>query len=524
MEKKLFVGTGKPLETLVDIWRFAVEKFPERPAAIYHDRTYSYLDLQESVWNLSAALRNRFGVQRGDRVAIAMPNCIEFVIGYWAIVISGGIVVPINTRLRAEGACAILESTAADPLLVHRDTPRAAERHPDGVRVIGAGMDEDRDARFEDLIEESVPFSPVDVSGDDIAIIMHTSGTTGAPKGAIVSHGDLMFNVARTITAHSCVADDVHLLASPMFHCTACYSILPTSAYLGSSVVVASRPDIAELVDLIERHRVTTFLGVPSLFHFLAVLPGLEERDLTQLRLIAYAGSHMPRRTIELLHERFPGAALRNFFGLTETISVTNVLYEQDALTKADSVGRPLPDVRMKIADEDGRGLPPGEVGEICFGKENVVGGYWGRPDLMEEAMIDGWFGTGDLGMVDGKGYLYLKGRKKDMIIVAGENVYAAEVENAILSHEKVSEVAVVPVAARAPLSYLGEQVKAFVVPAPGQNLTEHDVKRHCVSNLDGYKVPHIVRIVGSLPRNPSGKVLKEVLEETEGVTNVGRE
>ena len=365
---------------------------------------------------------------------------------------------------------------------------------------------------YDELLTGSSDFDDTPVAEDDLAIIMHTSGTTGVPKGAMMTHGDLLFNVKNTIIAHGFRHEDVHMLVVPMFHCTALYSVLPTSAYLGSSFVVAPRTDIREFVTLIQDHKITAFIGVPTLFYFLTTFKALDQYDLSSLKLIAYAGSMMPPQTIRRLREKFPNVELRNFFGMTETISVTHVLPSEDALSHAESIGKLLPDVAAKVIDDDGNEAGPGVVGELCFRKENVIGDYWGRPGLLQESMVDDWFRTGDYAMVDEDGYFYLKGRKKEMIIVGGENVYALEVENRILTNEKVMEVAVVGVPATGPRAYLGELVKAVVVPKAGQELKELEVKRHCAEIFPSYKVPQIVEFRDKLPRNPSGKVLKREL------------
>ena len=215
------------------------------------------------------------------------------------------------------------------------------------------------------------------------------------------------------------------MLALPMFHCTALYSLLPSSAYLGSTLAIAPRPDRTELLDLMESARVTTFLGPPTLFAMLAMGDDLGERDTSSLRLIAYAGSPMHPDTIRRLRALAPHVALRNFFGLTETTSVTHVLPAGDALSHAESVGKPLPEVRAIIADAAGQELPPGATGELCIHRANVIPGYWGQPDRLEESFRGDWFRTGDRAHMDEDGYLYVHGREKDVIIVGGENVIA---------------------------------------------------------------------------------------------------
>jgi acyl-CoA synthetase (AMP-forming)/AMP-acid ligase II len=303
------------------------------------------------------------------------------------------------------------------------------------------------------------------------------------------------------------------MLVIPLFHCTACYSAVPTAVYLGSTIVIAPRPNAPELAQLIQDHAITTFLGVPTLFHLFVTLKRLSEFDLSSLRMICYSGSPMPRQTIEKLRERFPSIHLHNFFGLTETISNTHVLPSADAIARAGSVGKALPGIGMRIADENDQDLPPGTIGELCMRRENVIREYWRQPGLLDESITaDGWFRTGDLAYVDDEGYVYLRGRSKDMIIVAGENVYAMEVESVLVQHEKVLEAAVVGVEATGARAYMGEVVKAVIVPEEGVEISDAEIKKHCAKSLATYKIPQIVEFRNELPRTPSGKVMKRAL------------
>jgi len=265
-------------------------------------------------------------------------------------------------------------------------------------------------------------------------------------------------------------------------------------------------------VQLIETHRCTTFIGVPTLFHLFVNDPRAAEANLDSLRLIAYSGSPMPVRTIGQLRDRFPGIALHNFFGLTETISITHVLPSINAADRPDSIGKPLPEIDTRIIDDAGNDVPRGEIGELCFRRGNIIPGYWNRPGLLEESVVDGWFRTGDFARVDDDGFFYVHGRKKDMIIVAGQNVYALEVEKIIYTHPGVRDAAVIGIPATGVRAALGELVKAVVVPQPGERLSELDIKRHCSQHLASYKVPQVVEFRDELPRNAAGKVLKRDL------------
>ncbi|MBI3921000.1 MAG: AMP-binding protein [Armatimonadetes bacterium] len=505
------------LNCVRDLWDNNQLKFPNKTAVIFEGQSLTYREVSGPIDRLRAFLEQECGVKQGDRVTVLAPNCLQFYIAYWAIMKLGGVVVPVNVRLRGEEMRYILDNSDAEVFFVHKDLWEHAKEVLPGCPNIKAilSMDfaENSTIPFEEAIRyPTILKSQPSIAPEDLAIVMHTSGTTGQPKGAMMRHCDLLFNLRMTIIAQSFRHEDIHLLFVPFFHASALYSILPSSAYLGSTVLIAPRPEVRELATLIQTHKATTFFGVPTLFHFLTTMKELDTFDLSSLRLIAYAGSMMPVQTIQRLRQKFPHVELHNFFGLTETISMTHVLPDCDVESHPESIGKLLPEVWQKIIDDDGNETPAGVVGELCFMKENVIPGYWKRPGLLEEAMVEGWFRTGDLAMVDEDGYVYLKGRKKEMIIVGGENVYALEVENVLLSHVKVQEAAIIGVPATGARTYLGEVVKAFVVLRPGETITELEVKRHCAERLASYKVPQLVEFRDALPRNPGGKVMKRLL------------
>lgn len=509
------------LRHIPDYWDNSVRKFPNSPAAICRGRTHTYADLDDQIGRLAGYLRDELGVGRGDRVAIALPNCVECLTLYWATLRLGAIVAPVNIRLRDEELAFVIKNIGPRVVAVHGETPaavwEAVASCEDVEGVIGveatatAGPDKSR-PYAEAAAHESPASTHPDLAPDDVAIILHTSGTTGEPKGAMMTHEALGFNVRNAIFAHSFRHEDVHLLVIPFFAPTASYSLLPSSAYLGSCICVAPRPDIGETIELVGGHRCSTFIGVPTLFHLLVQDPRLDDADLSALRLIAYSGSPMPARTIARLRERFPGVSLHNFFGLTETISITHVLPSINAADHPDSIGKELPEIQTRIVDEQGIEVARGEVGELCFRRGNIIPGYWNRPGLLEESISDGWFRTGDWARVDEDGFFYVQGRKKDMIIVAGQNVYALEVEKVIYTHDKVRDAAVIGVPATGVRAALGELVKAVVAPQPGEDLSELEIKRHCSEHLPSYKVPQIVEFRDELPRNAAGKVLKREL------------
>ena len=510
--------SGVPLHSIRDVWYHNLEKFASKPAVIYEGTSYTYreCDLLSDRLRREFAARCDFG--KGDRVAVASPNCLGYFITYWAVIKSGGVVVPVNTRLATREREHVLAQSDAQILVVHSSvwqglrqalSERCPVQHVVGIEFGEAGV-----TRFESLLEEGGGYDcHPDIAEEDLAIIMHTSGTTGRPKGAMMRHGDLLFNNKLAVYAHGLRHEDVHLLVVPMFHATALYSLLPTSALLGSTIVLARDSRPSYLAKLIEEQRVTTFFAVPMLLGQLCQFGDLDKYDLESLRLIAYAGATMPVATIRRLRGLFPHAMLHNFFGLTETISMTHVLPSRDALVRPESIGKLLPQVSQRIMDEDGRDVGTGQVGKLHFHRTNVICGYWKEPGRLEQSVKGDWFDTGDLAAVDEEGYVYLKGRGKDMIIVGGENVYALEVERCIMTHEGVMDAAVVGVPATGVRIHLGELVKAVVVAGPGADLDEADIKRHCAQNLASYKVPHVVEFRPELPRNPGGKVLKRLLK-----------
>ncbi len=500
-------------QSIIELLDAAVERYDERVAAIHSGDSFTYRELAELIERFSRHLRERFAAGPGDRVALVMPNCLHSVVCYLGVIRTGAIAVPVNIRLKPEEMRFILGDVGARVVIAHGRTWATVSEAMQGLADIDALIGVDLDAPgvvpVGELTEPGAPDFDVPRMGpDDIAAIIYTSGTTGLPKGAMISHGNVLFNVKSTISGHGFRPDDVHILVVPLFHVTGLNTILPTSLHLGSTVIITDRTNPSDLLDLIEAHRATTFFSVPTTMILLTRLTDIGERDLSSLRLVAYSGAPMPVQTIERLRELLPGVALHNFFGLTETTSVTTVLPDEFAISHAESIGRLVPGLEARIVDDAGGDLPPGEVGELLIRGSSVVAGYYERPEATAEAIVDGWLHTGDTALMDADGFIFLRGRTKEMIIVAGENVYPVEVENLLTRHPGILEAAAIG----APHPVLGEVVKAVVVRQPGAELDEREVKRHCTRGLASFKVPQIVEFVDALPRNPSGKVVKREL------------
>ncbi len=489
------------MRDLSELWGNAVEQFGDRTAAIFEGEETSYAELDRMIGAFATSLRN-LGVERGDRVALLMPNCLHSIICYLGAVRAGATALPVNIRLKPEEMRFILGDAAPTLAVIHeRVWGTASQAIDESLKVVGVGLDDDWVIPAEALLNEE-PLTPHEAGRDDVAAIIYTSGTTGLPKGAMITHSNVLFNVEATISGHGFRPDDVHILAVPLFHVTGLNTIMPTAFHQGARVVVTAQVSPRDILRLIEQHGATTWFGVPTTMILLSQLPDIDGFDLTSLRLIAYSGAPMPVRTIAKLREMFPGVKLHNFFGLTETTSCTTVLPDEQAIERAESIGRAAPGIELRIDAE------PGEVGELLVRAPSVVPGYYDRPDATAEAIVDGWLHTGDTAIIDDEGYVFLKGRQKEMIIVGGENVYPIEVENVLTRHPAVAEVAAVG----APHKVFGEVVRAVVVLRPEAEADARELKRHCVEHVASYKVPQIIEFRESLPRNPSGKVVKRLL------------
>lgn len=479
-------------------------------------RALSFEALQASSERVGAALQSRFGIKAGQHVAILLPNCVEILPIYFGILRAGATFVPINARLKADEFQFILQDSEAQAVFVHPATWKPAQ---EGLKqlgwtrpVIAVGFDAlpEGTIPFTEILTDTSALSPLPpATPDDVAAIIYTSGTTGRPKGAMLTHGNILYNIESTIAGHGFKSSDIHLLIVPLFHVTGLNTIMPTALFQGSSMVVSASIDPEEVVDTIARYKCTTFVGVPTTFYLLANLKSLDLGKLASVRIICYSGAPMSPLTIQRLREMFPKVELHNFYGLTETTSVSTVLPDSQAVARAESVGLPPPGLQLAIMDDHDNILPAGELGELCIKGASVLKGYFKRPEASAEAIRNGWFHSGDTAYIDSEGYVFLRGRKKELIIVAGENVYPIEVENALCAHPAVQEAAVFG----KPDAALGEVVHAAVVIRPGQSLTERELRAFAAQRLAAFKQPRTIAILDKLPRNPSGKVMKRDLK-----------
>jgi fatty-acyl-CoA synthase len=469
------------------------------------DRTFA--DVDARVTRLANALADR-GVTAGDRVALLMGNSMEFVEGLYAGWRLGAIVVPVNFRLVAREVAFILDDSGATAVVVDAElTPLLPAEAVGIVIVTGDGGD------YDDVLAAASPEPPaVDVPDDAPALIMYTSGTTGRPKGAVLSHFNLVMQTFNSMVMQRIGGrDEVWYANFPLFHIGGLVGILPYVMAGGRSVILPSGSwDAAATVDELEREGVTgcAFVGM----QWDEVCDAAAGRvDRLNLRRVSWGAAGTPAHVLRKMHRTFPGVQILSFFGQTEMSPVTTVLLAEDAERKQGSVGRPIINVEARIVDDDMHDVGPGEVGEIVYRGPTVMLGYWNMPEADAQAFAGGWFHSGDLCRMDDEGYVYVVDRKKDMIISGGENIYCPEVEAAVVEHPAVAEVAVIGV----PSEKWGETPLAVVVPAdPAAPPTTEEIVAWCREHLASYKKPSQVVVVDALPRNATGKVVKLALRE----------
>lgn len=479
-------------------------------------RRYTYEALGARVDRAAAALQHLLGVQKGDRIAVLAYNCPETLELVFAAGKIGAIVVPLNFRLAVPELAYILADAAPKVFVYGPEFSDAARELLREVPVefpvpyAPGGFA----ACYEDLLESAAASEgPVkaEISLDDPHLILYTSGTTGRPKGAVLTHGTITWNAVNTQVGWDLRHDDVTITHTPFFH-TGGLNVLTTPLmHRGGTVVLMRAFDAAESLRIIERERCTVVFAVPTMFQMMLDTPAFDTVDLSSVRFFITGGAPCPVSLIEAYSKR--GLTFKQGYGLTEAGPNCFTLDAKDAVRKAGSVGFPNMHVDVRVVTEDGADAGPDEVGELLIRGPHVIPGYWRNPDASAQALRGGWLHTGDLVRRDAEGYTYIVDRKKDMFISGGENVYPAELERILAGHPDIAEAAVIGV----PHPKWGEVGRAIVVVRPGCTVTERDVLAFLDVRMARYKIPKSVVFVSELPRNPGGKVLKPVLRERYG-------
>lgn len=493
-------------------------------ALVDGDKQFTYKEFNERVNRLANALI-KCGLNKGEKVAFMANNCHELAEGYFAVAKAGLIMVPINARFRADEIAYTLNHVESNVLIYQEQLRTIIKQASPTLKTINQvfviGHVNDDKNEYEQLIKENSPDEPdVPVNREDIAMIMYTSGATGTPKGVIMNHRNLLATTNTQTLDLRIVPEDINLLVMPMFHAGGLWPLL-AHAYRGAKTIILPRFDEENVLQMIEKERITFLNLVPTTLRRIAIRPDLRKYDLSSLRVLMYAGAPIPLHQLkEAMHILGPH---RFFTGLGATEAgcggILSFSTHEHALAldgpladKLGSVGRDAMNMEVRIVDEQGKELSPGQVGEIVVRGDEIAVGYWKMPEDTATTFKDGWLHNGDLGYRDEDGYVFIVGRKKDIIISGGENISSVEVEDAVSQHPAVAEVAVIGV----PDEEWGEAVKAVVALKLDfkDKITEADLMEFCRPKLAGYKRPRSIDFVGELPKNVVGKIDKASLKQ----------
>ncbi len=466
--------------SLLDMFLASVDRHPDRECiVVLGGERVTYRQLWDRSARVAGGLRAA-GVQPGDRVANRHGNGLEWCLGFWGTLMAGAVVVPVNTRFSETEVSYVVTDAGADVVLVP-DSPL-----PDGE-----------------------PYVAADAGHKTVAALMYTSGTTGFPKGAMVTHENFLSNIETCIRAMH-IAPDVdvrNLISVPLFHATGCNSQLLPTIRLGGAAVIMPAFEVQALLRATVDERINVLTSVPAIFWLAMNQPNFSDFDMSGVGWCMYGGAPTAPDVIARLRAYFPNARLGNGFGLTETSSVSTFLPNEYAELRPETVGFAAPPVEVDVRDPD----PVTGVGELLIRGQNVVAGYWNKPEKTAETFVDGWLHTGDLARIDDDGFVQIVDRLKDMICRGGENVYCVEVENVLAQHPGVYEAAVLGV----PDEMMGEKVGAVVVPLPGAEPDPQDIRAFVKERIADYNAPQFISFRGEpLPRNPAGKVLKPLLRK----------
>ncbi|MFC0596158.1 long-chain fatty acid--CoA ligase [Thermus composti] len=538
---------GVPAEIEVPekpLWHFleqSAQRFSKNIALDFLGKTLTY----EALWDLARRFAQGLKdleVAPGDRVAIMLPNTPQFVIAFYGTLLAGGVGVNVNPLYTPRELRHQLKDAGAETLVIlDHLLPRflEVEKEVPVKRVVVTGIRDflpfpknllyplkaKRDGlplgfpkregffAFTHLLKRP-PATPHPAKPDDLALLQYTGGTTGLSKGAMLTHKNLVANVlqidAWDPTSRELLGKGVMLGALPFFHVYGMTVAMNYGLFSGYKIVLLPRPEIGPIVEAIEKHGVTHFPGVPTLYVAFNNFPGIEKRNVKSIRICLSGAAPLPVEVAKRFEE-ITGARLIEGYGLSEASPVTHC-NPVEGVVKKGSIGMPLPSVEAKVVDEEGKEVPIGEVGELIVKGPNVMKGYWNRPEETQKALKDGWLYTGDMAKMDEDGYFYIVDRKKDMIIAGGYNIYPREVEEVLYQHPAVQEAAVVGV----PDPYRGETVAAFIVLKPEYRgkVTEKDIEAFCRQNLAAYKVPRIIQFRESLPKSSVGKILRRELRD----------
>jgi acyl-CoA synthetase (AMP-forming)/AMP-acid ligase II len=488
-------------------------RHPDRPALIFEDVERSYGQLDREVNKYANALLS-LGVQKGDRVAVLSPNSDRFILALYGAFKVGAIVSPFNPRSTARELAYLLEDSGASVLLFGGDTVTAVRNLAKLEQTHAAqALSLDGADGFDDFahLASSMPDSDpeVDVREDDDCMIIYTSGTTGKPKGALFDHHRLLW-VGHAVSAIGVNSFDRHLHVAPMYHCAELVLFVLTGFSMGTTHVVLPAFEPVAVLDALELHKITVFLGVPAMYQMMLMVPDLDRRDMSHWRVGFFGAAPMPPTAVTKLVAAFPHVDFFQLCGPTEGGPTGIYSTPEEVAARPDATGRwPITNAEVRLVDPDGNDVPTGVTGEIILRGETVMKGYWNKPEATADAIRDGWLHTGDVAVRDADGFITIVDRLKDMIITGGRNVYSIEVENALAGHPDVQDVAVV---GRVHPTF-GETIVAIVTPVAGGDVSLDELRTYASEYVADYKLPREL-IIRDIPRNLSGKILKHVLRK----------
>jgi acyl-CoA synthetase (AMP-forming)/AMP-acid ligase II len=512
-----------------DFLNIATAICPDKTAIVFEGKRYTFSQLSERVNRLANGLL-KLGVKKGDRVAFLQVNCNQCVETYFAVSKTGAIYLPLNFRAKEKELSYMLNTAEATILLAgDRYLPLVNSIRPEIKSLKHVVSIESKQADmlyYEDIISSSPADEVVtEIDEHDTTMLMYTAGTTGFPKGVMLSHNSFSIYVLENVTPADPESAESNILTVPLYHVAGIQAMM-AAIYGGRTLVMERQFEAQEWMELVQKEKANRAMMVPTMLKQLMDHPEFSKHDLSSLKVITYGAAPMPLPVIRKALEVFPGVSFINAFGQTETASTITALGPEDhiisgteeekekKLKRLASIGRPMSDVEMKVVDESGKTLPPGEVGEILARGPRVMSGYWRDEEKTKKTIDkDGWVHTGDVGYMDEDGYYFLAGRSSDIIIRAGENISPEELENVIREHPKVEDVAVIGV----PDETWGEEPRAVVIPKKGVKVTEEEIMEYCRQNLASFKRPRSVIFVDDLPRNPMGKLVKREIREKYG-------
>jgi long-chain acyl-CoA synthetase len=504
--------------SIKEFFKNTVSRFGEKDALFMEDKRMTYRELDETSNRLMASLQILYGIEKGDRIAVLLCNSLEFAIIVLACIKSGAIMVPVNTKLKAPEVSYILCHSKPKVLICDQELLPLIEECkekdekviPYTKSMITTGESTASVKSLASLISEKQRLQEVGIAETDPAFILYTSGTTGRPKGAVISHINVIHTVMHYQQSFHATDEIRTILAVPIFHVTGLVARFLLILYLGGSMVIMKRYQNETYIKKCYDFKANFVSNVPTIFVMMATSPLLKEYSFDFVKIVGFGGSPIYQQTLEKLREIFPNATYRNVYGATETSSPTTIMPASYPMTKATSVGKPVETADIKIVDAEDHELGVNQVGELLIKGPMVVGRYWDNPEANRTSFVDGYWRSGDIGKIDEEGFVYILDRKKDMINRGGEKIFSIEVEDVLKKHPEIIEAAVVAV----PDVIYGERVKAFIVSATLKEDDQNTIRAYCSQFLAKFKVPELFEFLDELPKTASGKVLKQMLKQ----------